>query len=113
MAKTRHWKTNISPRYELALANGGSLIFIGDWSHASSAWNDTQRTFALRRKANDLVNASVSYEEPGGHWSVTVGGTNLTDERFLTSGGSNLAAGTMFGTYNRPHEWYARLGVKF
>jgi outer membrane receptor protein involved in Fe transport len=113
LPKTPHWKTNISPRYQLSLTNGASLIFLGDWSHSSSAWNDTQRTYALRRKANDLVNASVGYEEPDGKWSVTVGGTNLTNDRFLTSGGSNLAAGIIFGTYNRPREWYARFGLKF
>jgi outer membrane receptor protein involved in Fe transport len=113
LPKTPHWKTNISPRYQLSLVNGGSLIFLGDWSHSTSAWNDTQRTFALRRKANDLVNASVGYEEPDGKWSLTVGGTNLTNDRFLTSGGSNLAAGIIFGTYNRPREWYARFGLKF
>jgi outer membrane receptor protein involved in Fe transport len=41
-----------------------------------------------------------------------VGGTNLTNDRYIVSG--NLqAAGLIFGTYNRPTEWYARLGVEF
>jgi len=113
LPKTPHWKVNVSPRYETRLGNGGSLIFLGDWTHTTSAWNDTQRTYLLFRPTTDQVNASVGYQEPGGHWSVTVGGTNLTDKRYLTSGGSNLADGTIFGTYNRPREWYARLGVKF
>ena len=113
LPKTPHWKINVSPRYEFTLANGGSVIVLGDWTHTSSAWNDTQRTYALLRKASDQVNASIGYREPGGHWSLTAGATNLTKERFLTSGGSNLANGTIFGTYNRPREWYARLGVKF
>jgi len=113
LPKTPHWKVNVSPRYQVGLANGGSLIFLGDWTHTTSAWNDTQRTYLLLRKPADQVNASVGYEEPGGRWSVTVGGTNLTDKRYLTSGGSNLADGVIFGTYNRPREWYARLGVKF
>ena len=113
LPKTPHWKVNVSPRYEARLANGGSIVFLGDWTHTTGAWNDTQRTFLLFRPTSDQVNASVGYQEPGGHWSVTVGGTNLTDKRYLTSGGSNLADGTIFGTYNRPREWYARLGVKF
>jgi outer membrane receptor protein involved in Fe transport len=104
LPKTPSWKTNISPRYEAKLGNGGSLIFLGDWTHTTSVWNDTQRTFLLKRP---------SYEEPNGRWTLTVGGTNLTKDRYLTSGGSNIAAGVMFGTYNRPREWYARLGVKF
>jgi len=113
LPKTPHWKVNVSPRYELGLANGGSLVLLGDWTHATSAWNDTQRTYVLRRPKSDVVNASIGYQEPNGRWSITVGGTNLTEDRFLTSGGSNLADGVMFGTYNRPREWYARFGVKF
>lgn len=113
LPKTPSWKTNIGPRYEAKLGNGGSLIFLADWSHTSSAWNDSGRTYLLRRPATDLINASVSYQEPGGNWSLTLGGTNLTDDRYLTSGGANVAAGTFFGTYNRPREWYARFGFKF
>ena len=113
LPKTPSWKTNISPRYEAKLGNGGALIFLADWTHTTSVWNDTQRTFLLKRPSSDIVNASATYEEPNGRWTLTVGGTNLTKDRYLTSGGSNIAAGVMFGTYNRPREWYARLGVKF
>ena len=113
LPKTPKWKINISPRYEARLANGGSLVLLADWTHSSSAWNDTQRTYLLRRVASDIVNASISYREPDGHWSLTAGGTNLTDKRFLTSGGSNIAAGAIFGTYNRPREWYLRFGFDF
>lgn len=113
LPKTPNWKTNIAPRYETRIGNGASLIFLADWSHASSVWNDTQRTFILRRGAIDLVNASIAYQEPNDHWTLTVGGTNLTDNRYLSSGGSNIADGTFFGTYSRPREWYARFGFKF
>lgn len=113
LPKTPNWKTNIAPRYETRIGNGASLIFLADWSHASSVWNDTQRTYILRRGAIDLVNASIAYQEPNDHWTLTVGGTNLTDNRYLTSGGSNIADGTFFGTYSRPREWYARFGFKF
>jgi len=113
LPKTPHWKVNLSPRYEAKLANGGAVILLADWTHTSSAWNDTQRTYLLQRVPSDIVNASLTYREPGGHWTLTAGATNLTDKRFLTSGGSNLAAGTIFGTYNPPREWYARFGFKF
>ncbi|KTF68943.1 MULTISPECIES: TonB-dependent receptor [unclassified Sphingomonas] len=113
LPKTPNWKLNFSPRYETRIGNGATLVFLADWSHASSVWNDTQRSFLLRRQAIDLVNASVSYQEPEGRWTLAVGGTNLTDTRYLTSGGANISAGTFFGTYSRPREWYARLGFKF
>lgn len=113
LPKTPKWKVNISPRYETKLGNGGSIVMLADWTYSSSAWNDTQRTFLLQRVPSDIVNASIGYREPGGHWSVTAGGTNLTDKRFITSGGSNIAAGAIFGTYNRPREWYLRFGFDF
>ncbi|MBJ7444008.1 MAG: TonB-dependent receptor [Sphingobium sp.] len=113
LPKTPKWKVNLSPRYEAKLGNGGSVVLLADWTYTSSAWNDTQRTFLLKRVSTDIVNASISYREPDGHWSLTAGGTNLTDKRFLTSGGSNIAAGAIFGTYNRPREWYVRFGFDF
>ncbi|MPT49203.1 MAG: TonB-dependent receptor [Sphingobium sp.] len=113
LPKTPNWKTNISPRFEAPLGNGGALVFLADWSHASSVWNDAQRTYALKRASTDIINASVMYQEPSGHWTLTLGGTNLTDDRYVTSGGPNVAAGAIFGTYSRPREWYARFGFKF
>ncbi|MEJ2407777.1 MAG: TonB-dependent receptor [Novosphingobium sp.] len=113
LPKTPKWKTSISPRYEASLANGGSLVFLADWSHTTGSWNDTQRTYLLYRSASDLVNASISYRAPQDHWTLTVGGTNLIQDRYITSGGSNISDGLFFGTYNRPREWYARLGFEF
>jgi len=113
LPKTPNWKTSISPRYEARLGNGGAMIVLADWSHSSGAWNDVARTFAARRAPIDMVNASISYREPNEHWTLTLGGTNLLKDRYLTSGGPNVAAGAFFGTYNRPREWYARFGFKF
>ena len=42
-----------------------------------------------------------------------VGGTNITDERYLVTGQFQAAGGEIYGTYSRPAEWYARPGVKF
>lgn len=112
LPKTPRWKMNISPRYELVLGNGGSIVTLLDYTHTSSQWNDTERAYLLKRPSTDMLNASVSYEAPSGNWSLTVGGTNLTDDRYLTVGNVQ-AAGVIFGTYNKPTEWYARLGVDF
>lgn len=112
LPKTPKWKVNISPRYQYSLPNGGSLIALVDYTRTSSIWNDTERAYVLRRPASDTLNASLSYEAPSGHWSLTVGGTNLTNDRYYVTGNVQ-AAGVIFGTYNRPVEWYARLGVEF
>ncbi|MFM2371966.1 MAG: hypothetical protein RIS85_1688 [Pseudomonadota bacterium] len=113
LPKTAKWSINVSPRYELGLANGGSVVLLADWTRKSAVWNDVARYLPLRRPAIDIVNASLTYREPDGHWDLTVGGTNLTDKRYLVSAGANDAAGVYFGSYNRPREWYARIGFKF
>jgi outer membrane receptor protein involved in Fe transport len=113
LPKTPKWKLNVSPRYQADLPNGATLVVLGDWTHASSAWNDSQRSYLLKRKASDMVGASATYHSADGRWELTVGGTNLLNDRYLTTGGTNIAAGVVFGTYNRPREWYSRLAVKF
>lgn len=113
LPKTPKWKASISPRYEASLGRHGSLILLADYSWTAKQWNDTERTYVVRREATDLLNASITYQAPAEAWSVTVGGTNLTNERYLVSGIASLGAAGIFGTWSRPAEWYARLGVKF
>ncbi len=113
LPKTPNWKINVSPRYEFTLPGGASLVLIADWTHTTSIWNNALRTYALRRPTSDMVNASVMFRPAEGNWSLALGGTNLTNTRYVTTGNENVAAGVIFGTYNRPVEWYARLGVKF
>jgi iron complex outermembrane receptor protein len=113
LPKTPKWKANFSPRYEADLGSHGKLVFLGDVTVTSSMKNDTEGTFLLDRPSTTVVNASVTYREPNDHWDLTVGGTNLTNERYLTTGQAQLAGGQIYGTYSRPSEWYARLGVKF
>ncbi|RXR30470.1 TonB-dependent receptor [Sphingobium fluviale] len=112
LPKTPKLKFNVSPRYEYKLPGGGSLIALVDYTRTSSVWNDTERAYLLRRPASDTLNASLSYKAASGNWTATVGGTNLTNDRYYVTGNVQ-AAGVIFGTYNRPVEWYARLGVEF
>lgn len=113
LPKTPKWKINVSPRYEVDLGDRGSVVLLADWTHSTKLWNDTERAYLLERPATDLVNASITYKEPGDKWELTVGGTNLTDERYLVTGQAQIAGGQFYGTYSRPAEWYARFGVKF
>jgi iron complex outermembrane receptor protein len=112
LPKAPHWKVNLSPRYEVPVGRG-KLVLLGDWTHTTSMRNDTEGTYVLIRQATDIMNASLSWKAPGGRYDLTVGGTNITNNRYLVTGGPNFTAGLVFGTYSRPAEWYARLGIKF
>lgn len=107
------WKLSVAPRYAVELGKAGSLIMLADYSWTSRQWNDTERTVLLRRKPVDMLNASLTYRAPSKAWDFTVGGTNLLNERYIASGLSQVVGGGIFGTWNRPTEWYARLAVNF
>ena len=112
LPKTPKWKFNISPRYELGLGGDSKLVVLADYTHSSALWNDTERAYLLQRAPTDIVNGSITFKS-GGNWDVTVGATNITDERYLVTGQAQIAGGQFYGTYSRPREWYARLGVEF
>jgi iron complex outermembrane receptor protein len=113
LPKTPKWKFNFSPRYQVNLGNGGKVVLLADYTHTSKLWNDTERTFLLQREATDLLNGSIAYKEPNDHWDITLGMTNITKERYLVTGQAQIAGGQFYGTYSRPREWYAKLGLKF
>ncbi|MEO0033069.1 MAG: hypothetical protein RIS94_2827, partial [Pseudomonadota bacterium] len=112
LPKAPHWKINISPRLEVPVG-AGKVVMLADWTHTTSMRNDTEGTFLLMRPATDIVNASLQYQAPENRWNLTVGGTNLTNERYLVTGQAQIAGGQIYGTYSRPAEWYARLGFEF
>jgi iron complex outermembrane receptor protein len=112
LPKAPEWKFNVAPRLEVPLG-GGSVVLLGDWTHTTSMRNDTEGTILLMRPVTDVINASVTYKPDHGNWNVTVGGTNITDERYLVTGQAQIAGGVIYGTYSRPAEWYARLGFEF
>jgi outer membrane receptor protein involved in Fe transport len=50
---------------------------------------------------------------PGEKYEVTLGGTNLTDDRYLVVDSVNGAEGETVGTYNPPRQWYLNLRMNF
>ena len=95
------------------LPNGATWRFGVDYSHTSQMYNDVENTPLLSRPKEDMFNASTAIVAPSGRVTFTVGGTNLTDRRFITTGQDQVAGGVVFGSYNAPREWYATIGLKY
>jgi len=112
LPKTPRLKISISPDVHTTLNNGSVLRLAVDYSHTSHMFNDAQNTPLLARPDVDMVNASTSIASADGRITFTIGGTNLTDKRYITTGQPQIAGGVIFGTYNPPREWYATLGLK-
>jgi iron complex outermembrane receptor protein len=113
LPKTPRWKVSISPDAHTIISNGATLRALVDFSHTSRMFNDVQNTPLLARPDVDMVNASTSIVSPNGKITFTIGGSNITDKRYVTTGQPQIAGGVIFGTYNPPREWYATLGMKF
>jgi iron complex outermembrane receptor protein len=113
LPKSPKWKVNISPKLDIPLGDAGELTLLADYTYTSSMSNNVERTLVLNRPGVSMVNASVTYRDPADRFNVTIGGTNLTNERYIISGSAIPAFGALIGTYSRPTEWYARLGFKF
>ncbi|MBI2994773.1 MAG: TonB-dependent receptor [Gammaproteobacteria bacterium] len=113
LPKTPEWKFTISPSYEMALSGGSSLLFLLDYTHTSHMQNTAPNTPLLRRPSTDLLNASAHWRPESGRYEFAAGVTNLTDDRYLTVGSTNPAAGEIVGSYNAPRMWYGSVRVYF
>ena len=112
LPKTPELKININPQYNVDLGNGRAMQAQVSYTYTSSLFNDSLNTPLLKRPASNTFDASVQYSFADDKYAITVGGTNITDERFVTVGSVNYAAGFVDATYNPPAEWYMSLRVK-
>jgi iron complex outermembrane receptor protein len=107
------WKFNINPEYDRDLGDGRGLQLQASYTHSSTVYNDSQNTPLLKRPPLDLLDLSAQVTFANGKYAVAVGGTNVTDKRYITEGSHNYAAGFVDASYNRPAEWYATFRVKY
>jgi iron complex outermembrane receptor protein len=113
LPKTPKYKISLYPQYDIHLANDGTLRSIVDFTYTAMMYNDALNTPELRRPATRMLNASMHYLSPSGRYDTAIGGTNLTDDRFITGGSPNAGAGEVGGYYNPPREWYVSVQAKF
>ncbi len=112
LPKTPEYKFSISPVWDIHLVNDNTLRLQADYVITAHMYNDGPNTALLYRPATHVVDASVHYLPPSQHFELIVGGTNLTDDRYITVGSVNYTAGEVVGSYNAPTMWYATLRFK-
>jgi iron complex outermembrane receptor protein len=113
LPKTPRLKFSLSPDVHAKLPNGATWRLGIDYTHTSQMYNDVENTALLERPKVDMLNSYTSVVGPDGKITFTVGGTNLSDKRYITTGQAQVAGGVVYGTYNAPREWYATVGLKF
>jgi iron complex outermembrane receptor protein len=113
LPKTPRWKYSLSPTYKTGLPNGGSLRLGLDFTHTSVIANDAIDTSLLMRPDTNVLGASMTYASADDKYEIVLGGTNITNDRFLTTGNQDTTASIIYGTYNPPAEWYVTGRLKF
>ncbi len=113
LPKTPKYKFSIYPQWDVSLRNTAILRFLAQYTHTAELYNDSLNTPQLKRPATNMLDASIHYVSPKNMYDFAIGGTNLTDDRFITAGSPNYGAGEVGGYYNPPRMWYASLRVNF
>ena len=111
LPKTPKWKISFGPQYDIPIGNN-DLLLQAQYTYVGTLYNDAENTPLLRRPASDLLDLSARFSFHDDKYAITVGGTNVTDKRFVTIGSHNYAAGFVDATYNAPGAWYATFDVK-
>jgi iron complex outermembrane receptor protein len=111
LPKTPKYKFYFGPQYARPLAGGGTLTLNADYTYTAKLFNDLGNEELLKRDATNIVNASITYSAPDDKWSLTFGGTNISDDRYIVSGQNQGGVGLIDAVYNRPKEWYAAFRV--
>jgi iron complex outermembrane receptor protein len=108
---TPRWSLHLGGAYTLDLASGGALVLRCDYSFKDEIANDNVNTPLLVAPSTNVLGLSATYESASEKWEVTVGGHNVTDERYVYSGINNPGVGSVSANYNRPAEWYVTLRI--
>jgi iron complex outermembrane receptor protein len=112
LPKTPKWKASLGPQYTIDFEGDRSMRFVANYTFTSRMTNDTLATPLLTRPNTKILDLSVAYATAGGKYEIVLGGTNVTDKRYVITGQDQVAGGQVQATFNAPAEWYLQLRVK-
>jgi len=112
LPKTPEWQFSFGPSYQMQLDSGATLTFNVDYMYQDEMYTDTENSEGLLRDSINVMNASVTFTSADDKYDIVVGGTNITDERYIVTGQFQPGGGQLYGSYNRPEEYYVTLRVR-
>jgi iron complex outermembrane receptor protein len=113
LPKTPKFKGSLGPQYVLDLPNAAAVQFNVDYTYVTHEFNDIGNTWQLERPDLSLVNAVATYRAPSKLWELALGGTNITDKRYVVSGQNQGGLAVVDASYNAPRQWYATVRFNF
>lgn len=113
-ANAPEWTATFGGSYAFP-AGRHSLRIGGDVNYQDGRYLTVSNLPDLFQGDYTLVNAFATLETEGGHWWVTLGSRNLTDERYLTAGvdASSPPFGVVAGYWGDPRTYTLTVGTHF
>jgi iron complex outermembrane recepter protein len=113
LPKTPKYKIAFFPQYDYYLASKADVRLMAAFTYTADLYNDSLNTPQLWRPATRNLDASIHYISPEAMYDLSFGGSNLTNDRYVTAGSPNYGAGEVGGYFNPPRMWYASIRVNF
>ena len=80
------WTARFAATWTQNLANGSNLMFSAAANYRDAMWLSVENTAALTEDDYWLMDAMVSWGSGDGHWTISGGVKNLTDEVYRVEG---------------------------
>ncbi len=112
--KTPEWSVTLSGQYTYSLTSGAEIVGQVDWAYQSEIHHDQLNSPIGLQDSYGLLNARLTFESRDNKWSVSLFGTNLTDELYMMAV-TDLSDTLAFGEvqWARPREWGLRVRYNF
>jgi len=107
ISRTPEHKVSLSPSYTYSFAGGPSVTLAADYRYESLIYDDNSNLPPEIRPAAHYIDARLVVEGIADHFTLSLWGKNLTDERTRTF--QSVFLGANFGAYNPPRTYGATL----
>ncbi|AUW60021.1 TonB-dependent receptor [Sphingobium sp. SCG-1] len=107
ISRTPRHKVSLSPSYTYELGGRTNLTIAADYRYESKIFDDNSNQPPEIRPATHFIDARVILNGIADHFSMSLWGKNLTDERTRTF--QSVFLGANFGAYNEPRTYGATL----
>ena len=107
------YSASLGLQFNQGLAAGSKLTYRTDYGWQDVTWTNQDDLSRVQRPAYGLLSASIGYDAPAGNWSVSLAGTNLTDEYYRVSGFRIPDVLINFGNVGQPREFALNFRINF
>ncbi len=112
VARAPQWTTHVAAYYDFDLYGNGVLTPNVAWSYEGSHYTDLTNIPVGFQKGYNVIDASLSYEEPNGRWKLSFWGKNLNNVLRRLSRGARVPATYTQLYFDNPRTYGVDLTIK-